>query len=341
MEIIAQNLLNMDESEILVFSTYDNFNVRSFFDICMSYFEDKTERETVLDKMNRLRIIDIISDTDFNDFMSCLEALILGLPKVSLIIVDSISFYHHDAFVFEKLYNKPLTIQMYLNHFQNIFSNIVNQHNVTIIYTIPENLVAEYAKNARTMIECEEEERKIYAHIKSKTEHKFNDKFSLSEKDELYDTKLCDDEHEKFIPVPEKKRELNKLETDSSPLIEGINSIELKELSKKQSSEIDEFVSPLVPSEADSFSDTSSTKSNEGYKSDCGTEESNSANERLPEKFINNLYREMKPDVSIKLLNITANSYIMQVRKDGEEFDINFDITDNGLEWDDIPAERH
>jgi len=362
MEIIIQNLITNPDNEALFLNTYGNFNSRKFSDLCKPYLDnvdEKDVKEAVTKIMKRLRVIHIENERDFNDYLSCLEAMILGFSNLSLVVIDTFSYFHHEAFVFEKVYGKPLTREMYLNHYLNTFSNIVKQYNVTIIYTLPQHLVKQYT-NSMDYVEGENEakERKIYEHMKltaiNNCEHRFP---IIAEAASINIIKLdpTKPDQEKFVddqtqsdPISTKSSSnefvhdvIPEIKINESPELDGNEQeqIETGQSSDNKSS-MHEF-RDINNESSDSLSDGNSEKSGEGYKSESGTESSAAASEQLSEKIIATMYRSSKPDVILKLLNESPNMYMMQIRKENQNHAVYFTITEHGIVWDNnTPAEN-
>ncbi|XP_070491289.1 uncharacterized protein sug isoform X1 [Chironomus tepperi] len=358
MEIIIQNLLTNPENEALFINTYGNFNTRTFSELCESYIKPCAEKDVegaVKKIMKRLRVINTECETNFHDYLSCLEAMILGFSKLSLVVVDSFSFYFHDAFVFEKVYGKPLTREMYLNYYLNIFAKLVKQYNITIIYTLPQHLVKQYT-NSRDYVEGETEakERKIYEHMKltaiNNSEHRFPliadttlagfkfDRHTRHREKFLDDLSEPDSSSSKVLTVkilPEIK--INKFpeldNNEQEPIKTGQSS------TSDNKSNMHEF-RDINNESSDSLSDANSVKSGEGYKSDTGTTESSVASEKLSEKIIATMYRHTKPDVTLKLLSVSPNMYMMQITTENQNHGVYFNITENGIIWEITPAEN-
>ncbi|KAL7048393.1 hypothetical protein ACKWTF_003341 [Chironomus riparius] len=362
MEIIIQNLMNNPDNEALFINTYGNFNSRKFSDLCETYIkadDEKDVKETVIKLMKRLRVIHIENESNFHDYMSCLEAMILGFSKLSLIVIDSFSFYFHEAFVFEKVYEKPLTREMFLNYYLNIFDDLVKKYNISIIYTLPQHLVKQYT-NSRDYVEGETEakERKIYEHIKmtaiNNSEHRFPIIADAAPKD-AFKSNVKNRNQEKFVkdlsqPDPCSTKCLNtqfvhdiipEIKINESPEL-GINEqepIKTGQSSDNQSN-IHEF-RDINNESSDSLSDANSEKSGEGYKSDTGTTESSVASQKLSEKIIATMYRSTKPDVTLKLLNVSPNLFMMQITTENQQnHGVYFNITENGIIWEITPAEN-
>jgi hypothetical protein len=284
--------------------------------------------------------------------------MILGFSKLSLVVIDSFSYYFHEAFVFEKVYGKPLTREMFLNYYLNIFDDLVKKYNISIIYTLPQHLVKQYT-NSRDYVEGETEakERKIYEHMKltaiNNSEHRFPIIADAAPKDKL---NVKNRNQEKFVedssqPDPCSTKCLNtqlvndiipEIKINDSPALD-INEQEEPIITGQNSdnqSNMHEF-RDINNESSDSLSDANSEKSGEGYKSDTGTTESSAASEKLSEKIIATMYKTTKPDVTLKLLNISPNMYMMQITTENQQnHGVYYNITENGIIWEITPAEN-
>lgn len=361
MEIIVQNLINNPENEALFINTYGNFNSRTFYNICESYIktDDKNDvQEEITKLMKRLRVIHIDSENNFHDYMSCLEAMILGFKKLSLVIIDTFSYYFHDAFVFEKVNGKPLTREMYLNYYLNIFSNLVKQYSITIIYSLPQHLVRQYINSTNYAEgETEAKEQKIYEHMKlaaiNNSENRFPIIADLASIDSHnHKPHSHDRHHEKFVEDLTQPDPCSIKKCPSVDIIPEITINESEEFDNNEQEEpiltgqssdnkssMHEFRDIINNESSDSLSDANSVKSGEGYKSDTGTE-SSVASGKLSEKIIATMYRSIKPDVTLKLLNISPNMYMMQITSENQNHGVYFNITENGIIWEITPAEN-
>lgn len=346
-EIIIQALIKNPKDEILLLSTLGNFNAKKFAEICEPYCAKdslKNTRDAVKNVMKRLRVLQLDTETDFYEYFHCMEAIILGMSNLSLIVIDTLFLYYHDSFNYERFYGKPLTKEMYLNYYLNILNGLVDDYNVTVLYTLPQHIVREYL-HSTDVVDSDNEDvkikdpRNIYENMKSQAEKVSTHKFPVLKESEMRNLEQPEILDTDFKEVPEPTFSSSQTIAEAvSPIEIRITSCSSEERSPNQNEPSNNLEENL--SDKDSFSDSSSPKSGEGYKSESGTESGSALNFKISEKTITTLYKIAKPNVLIKLLKFSSNSYLMQLKRGNEEFDVNFEITEKGIEWDDIPAEK-
>lgn len=198
MQTIAQTLVLKEEVEILLFDILGHFDIIKFSDVCLSHLEKK-EPKYLNSCLKRLKIIQIKTADDLYKYLSCLEALIVMLPKSSLIFVDSVQYYYYTSFVYNKITQNNMTKDMFLNIFIQRFDTICKKYKRSLLFTLPEHMIKE--ESNKVLEDIDYEERKIYEHIRMKT-----DKCEKSYK--------CQANQEKKIIIEKRDEEENEKSTN-------------------------------------------------------------------------------------------------------------------------------
>jgi archaellum biogenesis ATPase FlaH len=139
-ELIAQYLMTgTGDNEVLFIDSLSHFEISSFTQILATYFKQDTTDLELRNVLRRFKHIEACFPHELREIVFNLEALLISMPKTSLVVIDSLHFFYYEKFFNDKS-RKYLSKAEYINNFTNRLSRISKQYKCTIIYVLPDHL---------------------------------------------------------------------------------------------------------------------------------------------------------------------------------------------------------
>jgi hypothetical protein len=133
MEIIAQKICKDSEAEVLLMDVRSGMKILNFPKVCFKY-KDATHDEMFLNYLSKLKILTIVTRNQFEIFISNLEGLILLLPKLTLLVIDTLAFYHEFSYsvtMSKQRFNRKTYFKLLVKKFKML----AELHEITIVFT--------------------------------------------------------------------------------------------------------------------------------------------------------------------------------------------------------------